>query len=408
MMEDAVRRALVEARAYYCLSCGKCTASCPVARHEAGFSPRRLVESVLEGHAEEALAQGAVWGCLTCLRCEMLCPSGVRLGDFVRAVRGLARTRDLTGLCTHGGAIEAWMRIMARGDHPQRRLDWLWADPSLEAQVWPPLSSQGEGDGKGGVLFFVGCLPYYQVLFADLGIEADEMARDAVRVLNHLGVRPVVLADERCCGHDLLWQGDFEGFARLARKNLDLIAASGAEQVVTLCPECYRTLARDYPALGGRVPPVVHLSEWVTQAVREGRASLGVLPEARVTYHDPCRLGRHMGVYEAPRFVLQSMGLELAEMAHSRGAALCCGTSAWTHCGATSKAIQVDRLGEARATGADLLVTACPKCQIHLRCAMKDLPADSEVSIPIRDWVSLVAAALMEEKTVVVEPAVAR
>ena len=117
-----------------------------------------------------------------------------------------------------------------------------------------------------------------------------------------------------------------------------------------------------------------------------------------------------MGVYEAPRFLLQSMGLEVVEMAHYGSASVCCGTSAWTHCGATSKAIQVERLQEARATGADLLVTACLKCQIHFRCAMKDPLRDVEFGIPIRDWVSLVAASLVEEgeESQVIESPVAR
>ncbi|MBC7225440.1 MAG: 4Fe-4S dicluster domain-containing protein, partial [Anaerolineae bacterium] len=83
MTDVALRAALAETRAYYCLACGKCTASCPVARWEDAFSPRRLVEGLLLGDGEDTLAQEALWQCLTCLRCEMVCPSGVRLGEFV-------------------------------------------------------------------------------------------------------------------------------------------------------------------------------------------------------------------------------------------------------------------------------------------------------------------------------------
>jgi Fe-S oxidoreductase len=129
--------------------------------------------------------------------------------------------------------------------------------------------------------------------------------------------------------------------------------------------------------------------------------------QRRVTYQDPCRLGRYLGVYDAPRAVIDALGLELAEMAHNRHSALCCGTSCWTACGATNKALQENRLREARATGADLLVTSCAKCQIHFRCAMADgSSADGssgdgssadEAQIEIKDLVTLVAEALRPE-----------
>ncbi|MBC7225287.1 MAG: (Fe-S)-binding protein, partial [Anaerolineae bacterium] len=311
----------------------------------------------------------------------------------VRRVRAAARQRNFSGQCTHGGTVESWMRIMARGERPQARLGWLAADPSLQVEVWPA-PGQGATLGEGErVLFFVGCLPYFEVLFGDLGVPAEAMARDAVRILNALGVRPVVLADERCCGHDLLWQGDEGTFARLAEANAQLASQAGVDRVVTLCPECYRTLARDYPALLGAFPPVEHLSQVVARAVREGRLAVPRQSRGWVTFQDPCRLGRHMGVYDAPRFVLEGLGFGLVEMVHHGKGAICCGTSAWTQCTATSRAIQGERLREARETGAPLLVTACPKCQIHFRCAMAS-GEEGEAGVVVRDWVSLVAEAL--------------
>jgi Fe-S oxidoreductase len=117
----------------------------------------------------------------------------------------------------------------------------------------------------------------------------------------------------------------------------------------------------------------------------------------RVTYQDPCRLGRYMGVYQAPRKVLSAIpGVELVEMEHNAADAICCGVSSWVSCGATAKSIQMARLTEAKATGADILVTACPKCQIHFKCALSGkVPGNREaVDIPIEDLTSLVATAL--------------
>lgn len=396
MNSDALRAALAETRAYFCLSCGKCTASCPVARWEQGFSPRRLVESLLAGETEATLAQDDLWQCLTCLRCEMVCPSGVRLGEFVRRARAAARERAFSGQCTHGGVVEAWMRFMAQGGRSQARLRWLEEDPSLQAEVWPPKEGATPATEGERTLFFVGCLPYYQVLFGDLGVPAEEMARQAVRLLNALGIRPVVLADERCCGHDLLWQGDEATFARLMEANATLVAEARVDRIVTLCPECALTLARDYPAHLGKFPPAMHLSEVAAQALQEGRLTLPPQARGPVTYQDPCRLGRHLGVYEAPRALLQGLGYTLVEMAHHGKAAICCGTSAWVHCTATSKAIQEERLQEARETGAGVLVTACPKCQIHFRCALAGGTPGEGTDLVMQDWVSLVARALDE------------
>ncbi len=118
----------------------------------------------------------------------------------------------------------------------------------------------------------------------------------------------------------------------------------------------------------------------------------GALLSGRATYQDPCRLGRHMGVYD-PQEVMASLGLELLEMGYNRGKALCCGTSAWTHCGATAKAIQVDRF-ERPAPHAEVLVTTCAKCQIHFKCAQNDPRLEDELRIEVKDLTTLVAEAI--------------
>jgi Fe-S oxidoreductase len=113
-----------------------------------------------------------------------------------------------------------------------------------------------------------------------------------------------------------------------------------------------------------------------------------------VTYHDPCRLGRHLGVYEAPRRVLEELGYKVVEMRHNRRNATCCGTNGWTHCGPANKAIQVQRLREAKATGAELMVTACLKCQIHFKCALMDAELRESAGMEMIDLATLVAASI--------------
>ncbi len=275
------------------------------------------------------------------------------------------------------------------------------AEFPLEAQTH---ESQLRTRKDSDTLYFVGCAPYYGALFKPLGVDGDMIAQSTVRLLNALGIEPQVLGDERCCGHDLLWEGDLAGFRALAEQNASLIQESGAKRVVSACPECARALKVDYPANGIKMnAEVFHLAELLADSELKTRdkaqdsseCSFGGKP---VTFQDPCRLGRHLGIYEEPRQVIQQLGLELVEMQRVRGNALCCGTNGWTQCAMTNKAIQVGRLREARATGAGLLVTACIKCQIHLRCAMQDHLIGHEITIEIKDLATLAAEALDSTK----------
>jgi heterodisulfide reductase subunit D len=378
-MTDQLRDAIDRNRAWYCLECGKCSAVCPITRWEGRSytSPRLLVQKAIEGRGDEVLDDLLFWSCLTCKRCSELCPSDVHFSEFVRDARAVARDDGRSGECTHGEAIQTWGRMMARPELRQNRLGWL-----------------GDGlqvSGSSDTIYFAGCLPYYDALFAGLGVEGVRIAQAAVKILNHMGIQPQVLADERCCGHDQLWEGDVETFRALAALNLELLRASGARRVVTTCPECARTLKIDYPQLvGSHGLEVVHLAELMAEHGLQPASVQG----RRATYQDPCRLGRHLGVYDAPRAVMAGLGLDLVEMERTRNGSLCCGTSCWTACGQVSKNIQVERLQQARATGADLLVTACIKCQIHFRCAQEDPALADEIGIEVRDLATLVAEAL--------------
>ncbi len=378
---EAIQQIIKNTKAYYCLECGKCTAVCPISRREAAYSPRFTVERALWGEGEELLTDALLWSCLTCQHCSTRCPSDVHYVEFIRGLRALARGEGEAGLCSHGEAIQTWMRMMTAPDLKQNRLEWLDEDLKVSAD--------------SDTVYFVGCLPYYDVLFNKIGAQGVEIAQSAVRVLNRLGIEPIILANERCCGHDLLWEGDVATFRKLAELNIAMLQETGAKRIVTTCPECARTLKVDYAThVGDLGMEVVHIAELLAQKVGEGEFRIPN-PESRITtYHDPCRLGRFMGVYDAPRQVIEALGLELVEMEHSGKNAWCCGTSCWTNCGAVNKQIQVDRLREAQATGAELLVTACAKCQIHFKCALDDAAVSEEIGMEIRDLVTLVDEAL--------------
>jgi len=230
----------------------------------------------------------------------------------------------------------------------------------------------GEGGGKGvgegsasDTVYFVGCLPYYDVLFNKIGAQGAEIAQSAVRVLNRLGIEPIVLENERCCGHDLLWEGDVANFRKLAELNAAMLQATGARRIVTTCPECARTLKVDYPAYVGDLRmEVVHIAELLAQKLAEGKLRITHHASRITTYHDPCRLGRHLGIYDAPRQVIEALGLELVEMEHNRTFSTCCGGGG----GVTavnpklSAQISKNRVRDALAVGAETIVTVCPTC----------------------------------------------
>ena len=369
------------ARTWACYDCGKCTATCPVARIGGAYSPRRQVLAANTRRGEDALGNFALFSCLTCALCDRRCPTGVAYTDLIRELRAVAYAEGVEPECPHGGALQSVMRMMATGGTQQDRLGWLDGDLRTEP-------------AKGAVFYWTGCTMYYDAYFPEFELKMVEGTQAAVRLMNKLGDTPVVSPEERCCGHDLLWNGDRRSFELLAEHNARLVAESGAETLVTSCAECLRTWKVDYaPFWKGKPPRMLHVAEYLAEHLPE----LTFQPDGakRVTFQDPCRLGRHLGIYDPPRQVLDALpGVELVEMRRSGPAAICCAGGTWTHCDRYAKQIQVERLKEARATGAEVLVTACPKCRIHLRCAMKDPNLKGEIEIEMRDVAELVADAV--------------
>jgi len=359
-----------------CLECGKCSSNCPITRLNPDFSPRMTVKRVLTGTEESPFLDEGIWNCLTCGLCTERCPSDVHYVDFMVACREEAGLLGKTKSCSHKDILLDLQRIMANSKIDQNRLKWV-----------PKGAKYSE---KGDILYFVGCLPYFDIIFKDNKTKPLATAKSVVQLLNRAGIEPVLLKNERCCGHDLHFTGDKMSFEKLARLNVEAIKKTGTKRVVTSCPECYRTLKLDYPEVIGNLDfEVLHISEFLLELIKDEKIKLpSTFQEKKVTYHDSCRLGRHMGVYDAPRELINSISdITLLEMERSRENARCCGVSSWLNCGKLSKQIQLDRLKEAKATGADWLITSCPKCQIHLNCATQgELPIKrSEINVKIYD-----------------------
>jgi heterodisulfide reductase subunit D len=377
-LEDIIQKT----KTYYCLECGKCTSLCPVARYDPSFSPRQMIENALLGFGDEMIQDKGLFSCLTCYTCQQKCPSDIDFPVFVQKARSLAQDSGQHGICAHSGQLQSLARLMTSPTIKQKRLEWL----SKEYRV----------SEKSDVLLWAGCAPYFAPILEGVEFNALDITKASLRTLNMLGIEPRLLPNEKCCGHDALWTGDIETFKKLAEYNAAQIKEAGVKKIVFSCPEGYRTFKLDYPNYVDLDCEVQHISEWLAEKIGQNGVKFKEIKK-KVTYQDPCRLGRHLGVYDAPRKVIKSIpGIELVEMKHSGLESICCGTSAFTNCDSYSNMLRAERLCEATETGAELLITACPKCQTHFRCAMVD-KGEEHRSIPkieIMDLANLVASAI--------------
>jgi len=294
---------------------------------------------------------------------------------------------DNVPVCSQGGLMQSVMRIQAITNLKQNRLGWLTPDLKIAE--------------KGDVFYFTGCVSYYDSIFKDRkNLNMSGIPQAVVKIMNKGGITPVVSNDEVCCGHDLNWTGDEDDFEKLMEHNIGLIKKSGAKKVVFTCPECYRTFKMDYQALAGDLGfELIHFADFVKELGASGALKLDPVrnDSTTFTYHDSCRLGRHSGIYDSPRELAKAFsGAKFVEMENTRDKAMCCGVSAWSNCNANAKKIQVDRVVEAKKSGASRMLMFCPKCQIHLKCAIQDkVPVDqSLVDVKIEDFTVALARLL--------------
>lgn len=302
------------------------------------------------------------YSCTTCRNCQETCTAtaeGIRLPEMTEALRN--------DLVEAGFGFEKHIDIENsirshfnpyKEDHSMRHL-------AFGGREFPETAE---------VVFFVGCTS---------SVREKEIAVTTVQLLDKMNIDFTILRDERCCGSVLLRLGRKRIFDELSRHNIEAVKNTGAKVVVTACAGCFRTWKIDVPQAGHDYDfKVLHMTEFLDQLVREGKAFFEYPEKIRVTYHDPCHLGRHSEVYEAPRRVIESVGnVELVEMQTNRRYAHCCGAGGGvkgSH-GDLAEKISADRIREAEDTQADILITACPFCFRGLRDGARHI--DSKLQI---------------------------
>lgn len=365
-------------RARLCLECGKCTGVCPVTRYEKAFSPRRLVgKAITSSSPEDSLPVEPIWSCFTCGLCDLRCPSGIDFTGMMPGIRDFVRSNGHDPPFSHGGTLKSLYHLMTAAGMKQDRLSWLSGDLEVSTTT-------------GDILLFVGCAPYFDTFFSDFGTNTLAGIKGAIKLLNAVGVTPVLSPNERCCGHDALWLGDEKTCRELADRNIEELSKAKPKTVLFHCPECYLTFKEHYPKLPFEVKHLYEfLKEWGLPELSGGK------DKSTYTFQDPCRMTRHLDLPDLPReFIGKMTDVELREMAKSGKNGICCGGTCFTGCNSSTKEMQADRLRDASATGAGVLITACPKCEVHLRCASSDPGLDKELDLEILDLAGLLAGRL--------------
>jgi Fe-S oxidoreductase len=362
---------------YSCADCGRCSDNCPANAAGRPLSPRFLTIKARDyafqhypmfAHAGNGkplvgsiYSEDEIWSCTTCGACEEECPL---LIEYIDKIVDLRR-----GLIDEGNVPQSLQKplkaLESRGNPygkmEKKRADWINARDFKQACPVKTLGKTG-----ADTLYFVDSITSYDDRMQSIG-------RATAKVLNHVGENFGILgAGEKDSGHEVRRFGEEMLFMALRDQNTDTIKASGVQKIVTADPHAFNALKHDYKDL----PPVEHISQTIAREVNSGKIKFNPVENANdvYTYHDPCYLGRHNGVYEDPRDVLDAIpGLQRVEMTRCRDRSFCCGGGGLMlfYEPKEEERMGVKRVRMAVEAGANVIVTACPFCMVNIEDAIK-------------------------------------
>jgi Fe-S oxidoreductase len=340
----------------------------------SGMGKMHIARALLEGDFDYEDAPELVkflYTCTTCGACEMNCQrlqdkEPLQVNETLRA----QLVRDGIGPMTEHKSL---IKSIINYDNP-------WLQPRTQRDRWArKIPVKDVSKEKAETLYFVGCTAAFDNTLW-------RVTQNTAKILLHAGVDLGMLGKkEICCGSPVARIGDRETFITLAKRNIELLNDAEVKEIVTFCPGCYRAIKYDYKEVPG-VPElnaqVYHATEYIDKLIREEKLEItGELP-MRVTWHDPCHLGRHCGIYEEPRRILKAIpGTELLEMERIKDQSWCCGGGGGVRTAFMDFAQKTatKRIKEAKNTGAQAIVTECPFCEQNLGDALGKMDEDMEL-----------------------------
>lgn len=348
-----------------CFQCGLCDTVCPWNKVTT-FSMRKLVREATFGLTE--IESEEIWRCTTCGRCPQQCPRDVQQIESGIALRRIANEYGVfpapvkTIRTINAGIVGQGNPF---GEDREKRAAWA--------------------QGLNVKTFEEGMeLLYFPCCYLSYDPRLKKVAKATVNILNKAGVDfGIIGAKENCCGESIRKTGDEELFKRLAKDNIKTFIDHGVKKILVSSPHCYHTFKNEYPQFKVNFE-IVHISQYLLQLVNEGRLPIKQDYLKKVTYHDPCYLGRHNGIYDEPRGILgQIPGIDLNELPESRSDSLCCGGGGgrvWMETVKGERFCDL-RIDQALEIQAEVLATSCPYCITMLEDSRVTMDATEKIDV---------------------------
>ncbi|MGE5220163.1 MAG: (Fe-S)-binding protein [Chloroflexota bacterium] len=383
---------------YSCIMCNRCQDVCPAASTGKALSPAAILineryelNKILPAFAggqesprpllDFALNEEAAWACTTCNACIEICPVG---NEQMLHIIDVRRERVLTAAEFPKG-LQNTFNHMERAGNP-------WGMAADERLAWakdlpfpvPTLGQKTDPD----VLYWVGCAVAFDP-------RAQKIARSLAAIFNAAGLDWAVLGkDEKCTGDTARRAGNEYLFSQMAEENIAALNAIQPKTIVTTCPHCFHTIANEYPQFGGNFV-VKHHTEFIDELIRAGKVRLAGGDGGSVTYHDPCYLGRHNGIFDQPRALIRATGASLTEPSRNQRNSFCCGAGGgqfWKEEEKGAERVSTNRYRELKQTGAKTVATGCPFCmRMITEEAAKEEP---DAAMAVLDVAEIVASRL--------------
>lgn len=365
-----------ELELYECIQCGRCTGGCPVSARSL-LNPRKLVYEALLGTRFVPAERTEIWECTTCATCAERCPKQVKPVELVRALRSAVVEGGRIKPSVRDALESTFMHGNPWGRAREKRTDWM-GDLSIRIL---------QEDEQTDLLYFVCCTVSYDP-------RVQELARAMVEILQRTGIDFAILGnEERCCGNEVKELGEEGLFKIVVAPNIEQFSRFEFPLMMTTSPHCFHAFVNAYPKQRFEV---VHYTQLMSRFIDEEKLTFKGELTKRVTYHDPCFLGKQNKIFDEPRHILQSIpGLEYLEMDRSRERSLCCeggGGRMWMESEGSGERLAEIRVRDAVSMGAEILATACPFCLLTLEDAVKT--TGNEEKIQVRDIVELMAGVI--------------
>ena len=368
-----------------CIQCGFCRLGCPIFAQTALESRNArghviLAYNLMAGLAEpsEELA-ASFYQCTTCLNCNAVCPASIDVAGIVNG----ARQR----LAEAGFLPQVFAPML---DSLKDQGNPLGELAENRTETYPSgYENRAATVEQADVLLYLGCTGSYQDLY---------IVPSMMELMDKVGVRYSVLGEkENCCGYVAHLVGAEDAFQECMEKNVATFSELNPQLIVTTCAGCHRTLRDLYREHSGFDVEVLHAVEYMDRLISDGSLQFQGEFQMKAIYHDPCDIGRHMGIYEPPRNVLRALpGLELMEFTLNRSLAKCCGGGGGLKGfdGELSAVLAENRVAEAMDLGAEVIVSACPTCKSNLKLAAAKLQRERRQRMKVMDITEVVAEAL--------------